>query len=239
MTAINRRALLAGGGALGAAALLGGCQSSSAPARPTVGLAPRAIAPSLDAPASDAAYALMYGPVTSEPFPIAAIDVSKIPPQFLRREVADPTGEAPGAIVVDPYGRFLYHVHSGGRATRYGVGVGKQGFEWSGDATIQSKQHWPDWYPPAEMIARRPDLKPQLTELQSGQGVAGGPRNPLGARAMYLWQGGKDTLFRIHGTIEPYSIGTSVSSGCIRMINQDAIDLYERVPLGSKVVVLS
>ena len=130
-------------------------------------------------------------------------------------------------------------MEEGGRARRYGVGVGKQGFSWSGTATVNSKQAWPDWYPPKEMIARSPKLASEVDKLQSGLGVAGGLRNPLGARAMYLWQGNKDTLFRIHGTLEPFSIGKSVSSGCIRMINQDAIDLFSRVPVGSKVVVLN
>jgi lipoprotein-anchoring transpeptidase ErfK/SrfK len=120
----------------------------------------------------------------------------------------------------------------------YGVGVGRQGFGWTGTATIHDKQEWPDWYPPKEMIARQPDLRRALTELRSGLGMHGGPRNPLGARAMYLWQGNKDTLYRIHGTIEPWTIGKSVSSGCIRMINQDAVDLYGRVRVGTRVVVL-
>ena len=149
------------------------------------------------------------------------------------------SSEAPGTIIVDPRSRYLYHVLGGGRAMRYGVGVGKQGFAWSGTAIIQDKQEWPDWYPPKEMIQRRPDLRPQLTELQSGIGIPGGPSNPLGARAMYLWQGNKDTLYRIHGTNEPWTIGTSASSGCIRMINQDAIDLYARTATGTNVVVLS
>jgi hypothetical protein len=109
----------------------------------------------------------------------------------------------------------------GGRAIRYGVGVGRQGFGWSGIATIHDKQEWPDWYPPKEMIQRQPELMKVMSELQSGIGMHGGPRNPLGARAMYLWQGNKDTLFRIHGTVEPWTIGKSVSSGCIRMINQE------------------
>ena len=125
-----------------------------------------------------------------------------------------------------------------GRALRYGVGVGKQGFSWSGTATIRDKQEWPDWYPPKEMIQRKPELMRQVSVLQSGLGVPGGPSNPLGARALYLWQGNKDTLFRIHGTNEPWTIGQSVSSGCIRMLNQDVIDLYQRTPLGAKVVVL-
>ena len=130
-------------------------------------------------------------------------------------------------------------VEGNGRARRYGVGVGKQGFSWSGTATVNSKQAWPDWYPPKEMIARSPKLASEVDKLQSGLGVSGGLRNPLGARAMYLWQGNKDTLFRIHGTLEPFSIGKSVSSGCIRMINQDAIDLFSRVNVGTKVVVLN
>ncbi len=179
----------------------------------------------------------MYGPVQDR-FPIAAVDTSDINPVFLRREVDYSGREAPGTIVIDPSAHFLYYIMPGGRAMRYGVGVGKEGFAWSGSATINSKQEWPDWYPPKEMIARRPDIKSQLTQLQSGIGMHGGPGNPLGARAMYLWQNNKDTLYRIHGTVEPNTIGTNVSSGCIRMINQDAIDLYSRVAVGTKVVVL-
>ncbi|HWN50387.1 MAG TPA: L,D-transpeptidase [Xanthobacteraceae bacterium] len=144
-----------------------------------------------------------------------------------------------GTIVIDPQRHFLYLVQEGGRAIRYGVGVGRQGFGWSGIATIHDKQEWPDWYPPKEMIQRQPELMKVMSELQSGIGMHGGPRNPLGARAMYLWQGNKDTLFRIHGTVEPWTIGKSVSSGCIRMINQDVIDLYQRTPVGNKVVVLA
>ncbi len=183
-------------------------------------------------------YARAYGPATGEPFPVAAINYKKFNQTYLRQEVDFRTNEPPGTIVVDPRARFLYLVLPGGRARRYGVGVGKQGFAWSGTATINSKQAWPDWYPPKEMIARRPDLASQVDKLQSGLGVPGGARNPLGARAMYLWQNNKDTLFRIHGTLEPHSIGQSVSSGCIRMINQDAIDLFNRVEVGTKVVVL-
>jgi lipoprotein-anchoring transpeptidase ErfK/SrfK len=124
-------------------------------------------------------------------------------------------------------------------AVRYGVGVGKAGFGWSGTATIRDKQEWPDWYPPKEMFGRRPELMEQMGELPGGPGMPGGPGNPLGARALYLWQGNKDTLYRIHGTFEPWTIGTNVSSGCIRMINQDVIDLYNHTPTGTKVVVLS
>ncbi|MBV9637638.1 MAG: L,D-transpeptidase, partial [Methylobacteriaceae bacterium] len=119
-----------------------------------------------------------------------------------------------------------------GRAIRYGVGVGREGFGWSGTAEIRFKQEWPKWFPPPEMIERQPELRPYA------DGMPGGPGNPIGCRAMYLWQGNKDTLFRIHGTNEPQTIGSHVSSGCIRMINQDAIDLYNRVPIGTKVIVL-
>jgi lipoprotein-anchoring transpeptidase ErfK/SrfK len=202
-----------------------------APQRPSYG------APSLD-PAVARQYAALYASVGGEPFPVPGVRLSDIDPRYLRSTVSFPTSETPGTIIVDADNRFLYLVEGGGRAIRYGVGVGRQGFEWSGVATIKNKQEWPDWYPPKEMIARQADLRRQLTELQSGLGMPGGPRNPLGARAMYLWQGNKDTLYRIHGTSEPWTIGQNVSSGCIRMINQDVMDLYERVPLGAKVVVL-
>jgi lipoprotein-anchoring transpeptidase ErfK/SrfK len=188
---------------------------------------------------AEAQYLSSYGPVRAEPFPVPAAPLSRINPEYLRTRVAVRFREQPGTLIIDPRSRFLYLIGEGGYALRYGVGVGRQGFSWSGTATINSKQHWPDWYPPKEMIERQPELKRQLVELQSGLGVPGGPRNPLGARALYLWQNNKDTLYRIHGTTEPWTIGRSVSSGCIRMINQDAIDLYDRVPLGTKVVVLS
>jgi lipoprotein-anchoring transpeptidase ErfK/SrfK len=187
----------------------------------------------------DRQYSAMYAPVEGEPFPVPAVNLSDIDPAFLRKAVYYPSNEAPGTIVIDPQRHFLYLVQAGGRAIRYGVGVGRQGFGWSGIATIHDKQEWPDWYPPKEMIQRQPELRKVMSELQSGIGMHGGPRNPLGARAMYLWQGNKDTLFRIHGTVEPWTIGKSVSSGCIRMINQDVIDLYQRTPVGNKVVVLA
>jgi lipoprotein-anchoring transpeptidase ErfK/SrfK len=208
------------------------------PVEPVQPIQPRAPAPGYE-PAIDYRYRTMYGPVSGEPFPVPAAPLSEIDPVYLRRTVSYPSSEPPGTIIVDPQNRFLYSVQGGGRAIRYGIGVGRQGFSWSGVATIRTKQEWPDWYPPREMIQRQPELMRQLTTLQSGYGMAGGPRNPLGARALYLWQGNKDTLYRIHGTIEPATIGRSVSSGCIRMLNQDAIDLYERTPTGTKVVVLS
>jgi lipoprotein-anchoring transpeptidase ErfK/SrfK len=184
-------------------------------------------------------YYRIYAEPFNEPHYIPALRLSDVDPIYLRRSVYYPTGEAPGTIVIDPQRHFLYFVEGGGQAIRYGVGVGRTGFGWSGVATVHNKQQWPDWYPPREMIWRQPEIRAKVSELQGGLGMPGGPRNPLGARALYLWQGSKDTLYRIHGTVEPWTIGRNVSSGCIRMINQDVIDLYERAPVGAKVVVLS
>lgn len=147
-----------------------------------------------------------------------------IDPMYMRADVDYSGSEAPGSIVVDTSNKFLYLVHGRGKATRYGIGVGRPGFEWSGVKTISRKAEWPDWTPPADMLARRPDLPRHM---------AGGPANPLGARAMYLGS----SLYRIHGTNEPHTIGQNVSSGCIRMMNDDVVDLYNRVPVGTRVFV--
>jgi lipoprotein-anchoring transpeptidase ErfK/SrfK len=143
--------------------------------------------------------------------------------------VPNPTNEPAGTIVIDTSSRHLYLVRPGGSAIQYGIGVGRQGFTWKGVAHVGRKSEWPRWIPPKDMLQRRPDLPEEME---------GGLENPLGARALYLFQGNKDTLFRIHGTNEPDSIGKAVSSGCIRMMNADAIDLYERVKVGTRVVVL-
>jgi lipoprotein-anchoring transpeptidase ErfK/SrfK len=184
-------------------------------------------------------YARLYADPGSEPYPLPAFRLSDVDPVYLRRSVEFQTDEAPGTIIIDPRRHFLYFVEGGGQAIRYGVGVGRTGFGWSGVARVHNKQAWPDWYPPREMIERQPEIYAKMSQLQSGIGMPGGTGNPLGARALYLWQGNHDTLFRIHGTVEPWTIGRNVSSGCIRMINQDVIDLYERAPVGAKVVVLS
>src|SRR3984893_2610329 len=184
-------------------------------------------------------YSAIYAEVKDTNFTVPAIKLSQVDSAYLRKNIAYFTKEAPGTVVIDPDNHYLYHVEAGRRATRYGVWVGREGFGWAGEATIKSKQEWPDWYPPKEMLDRRPDLMKSMVELQSGIGMHGGPANPLGARAMYLWQGNKDTYFRIHGTNEPWTIGLSQSSGCIRMINQDAMDLYQKTPIGTRVVVLT
>ncbi|WP_407177045.1 L,D-transpeptidase [Bradyrhizobium sp. STM 3562] len=146
-------------------------------------------------------------------------------PKYEKQEVEYDGKEGPGTIVIDTPNKFLFLVEGNGRALRYGIGVGRPGFTWSGVKTITAKREWPDWTPPAEMLARRPDLPRHM---------AGGPENPLGARAMYLGS----TLYRIHGSNEPWTIGTNVSSGCIRMRNEDVIDLYGRVNVGARVIVL-
>ncbi|MCR9193861.1 MAG: L,D-transpeptidase [Hyphomonas sp.] len=152
--------------------------------------------------------------------------------KFLPQSVSM-AGYAPGTIIVDPRNHFLYLQQRNGRARRYGVGVGRAGLAFQGTAVIGRKAEWPRWTPTQNMIRR----EPQKYARYAG-GVPGGPNNPLGARALYLYQDGRDTLYRIHGTNQPQSIGQSVSNGCIRMINDHVVDLYERVPVGAKVVVL-
>jgi lipoprotein-anchoring transpeptidase ErfK/SrfK len=199
------------------------------------GSGPRIAATSAPAVRSvDPAAAMMYGPVEDGGFLVPAVDTSKIDRQFLRQVVALPyeIPNQPGTIVVDPNNRFLYLVLENGEAVRYGIGVGREGFGWNGDATIDAKREWPKWFPPKEMVERDPKAAPYA------DGMEGGLDNPLGIRALYLYQNKVDTLYRIHGTNEPWSIGHAVSSGCIRMLNQDILDLYNRVPIGTRVTVL-
>ncbi|OLP46094.1 hypothetical protein BJF95_02755 [Rhizobium oryziradicis] len=156
-----------------------------------------------------------------------------VPDKFKRRLVRLSTNEAPGTIIIDTNNKFLYLVEGNNKAIRYGVGVGREGFGWSGVVKIGRKEEWPSWRPPAEMRSREARRGHFLPEVQKG-----GPDNPLGARAMYLYKGNRDTIFRIHGTNQPWSIGLNLSSGCIRMNNKDVQDLYERADIGSKVVVI-
>ena len=152
-----------------------------------------------------------------------------IAPQYLPATVYYETNEKPGTIIIDTSTRYLYLVQERGRARRYGVGVARTGFNWSGTARVGRKAEWPTWTPPAAMRKRQPDLPISM---------AGGPNNPLGARALYLFKGGRDTLYRIHGSNEPWTIGHAVSSGCIRMRNQDVEELYRQVGIGTKVIVM-
>lgn len=165
-----------------------------------------------------------YSTLEDQPGYVPSETEEQLPPQFQRQVVLYRTNEPPGTIIVHTSERFLYLVQGNGRALRYGVGVGREGFQWQGLLKITRKQEWPDWTPPPEMIARQPYL-PRF--------MAGGPGNPMGARALYLGT----TVYRIHGTNQPHTIGSAVSSGCFRLVNNDVIDLFERVPVGTKVVV--
>ncbi|MGF7160562.1 lipoprotein-anchoring transpeptidase ErfK/SrfK [Rhodoligotrophos appendicifer] len=166
--------------------------------------------------------------LNGELHPVRYVPPGELEPRYRKQLVRYDSAETIGTVIVDPESYYLYVTLPEGRAIRYGIGVGREGFGWSGEATIQRKQMWPSWHPPKEMLAREPNLPTMMP---------GGPDNPLGARALYLFQGNRDTLYRLHGTSQVNSIGRSVSSGCIRLLNQDVIDLYRRVPLGTRVVV--
>jgi lipoprotein-anchoring transpeptidase ErfK/SrfK len=184
----------------------------------------------LAAPLTTAAFAQSS---EDDPYPLPKFDYNKLPEAF-RPTVVNYTGRQwPGTIIVDTQARQLYLVLPDAKAMRWGCAVGKDGFRWAGLADVGRKVMWPKWTPPKEMIARSPE------KAKWANGMPGGPENPLGARALYLFQNGNDTLYRIHGTTEPMSIGKNASSGCIRMVNQDVIELYRRVPIGSRVVVLA
>ncbi|MHB2264080.1 L,D-transpeptidase [Aliihoeflea sp. PC F10.4] len=173
-----------------------------------------------------------YAALPDERFPLRAVPLDQIKPELRRQEVAYETRHKAGTVVVNTPERRLYYVMGDGRALRYGIGVGREGLALRGGATVGRKAQWPNWTPTANMIARDPRNR------EFAGGVPGGPNNPLGARALYLYRGGRDTMFRIHGTNQPNSIGHAMSSGCVRMLNHDVIDLYERVPNGANVVVI-
>lgn len=180
-------------------------------------------------------YESVYGSVANEQFPISAVNLRSVKTKYFRRQVENTTGQPAGTIYIDTRSYFLYWTLSDKTALRYGVGLGRAGFSWSGTGVIQWKQKWPKWTPPDEMIARQPELKEFSAE---NGGMPPGINNPLGARALYIFQDGEDTLYRVHGSQEASSIGRAVSSGCVRLLNQDVIDLYDRVPNGSRIVVI-
>ena len=175
----------------------------------------------------------MYGDRPDEPYPLKKVPLDKIKPELRRTEVAYETTHPAGTVVVDTPARRLYYVLGNGRAIRYGVGVGRNGYALAGTAYVGRKAEWPSWTPSPNMMRRDPEKNRKYAG-----GVPGGLGNPLGARAMYLYRGGNDTMFRIHGTNQPQSIGLAMSSGCVRMMNHDVIDLYSRVSVGDKVVVI-
>ncbi len=179
-------------------------------------------------------FASLYGPLPNEKFPVPAVPEGELEERYFRQRVNYKTREKVGSLIVDTRNFYLYLVEPKGKAMRYGVGLGKAGFEWSGRARVLWKQEWPKWTPPAEMIERRPELEKWSEE---NGGMPGGLDNPLGARALYIFEGNVDTLYRLHGTPEYRSIGKAVSSGCVRMIHQDVIDLYGRVRTRAPILV--
>lgn len=180
-------------------------------------------------------FALMYGPKPNEKFPLPAVNLKRVPNKFLRREVRNRTGEGPNTLIVNTRTFFLHHVQRDGTTMRYGVGLGREGFGWKGRAEVAWKRPWPTWTPPAEMIEREPKLAKYSA---ANGGMKPGLDNPLGARALYIFQDGVDTLYRLHGTPEYWTIGKAVSSGCVRLMNQDIIHLYDNVRGGTKLLVI-
>jgi lipoprotein-anchoring transpeptidase ErfK/SrfK len=220
---LGRRQFLASAASLSALALAG-CATTT-PQRLVVAAAPvrHAVSPDVQ---------MMYGPLEDEGYALRAADMTLVDPLYWRQQVVDPTGEKPGTVVVDTANRFLYHVGEAGMATRYGVGIGRDGFAWAGRAHIAYKKKWPTWTPPSERIDRQPELEQYRHGMEPGIG------NPLGARAMYIHQGQVDTIYRIHGNPDETSIGKAVSSGCVRLLQQDVIHLADSVKTGSTLVVM-
>lgn len=224
----TRRSFLVG--AVASATFLSGCATAS------VATSPLPLRPVREpsGPPDMAEVAAHYAAMDDGGYHLPAVPFRKIDPKYYPQRVANTTGEPPGTVVVDVPSHFLYVVEPGGTAMRYGVGLGRAGFSWAGEGMIQWRQKWPRWKPPAEMIARQPELAKYSVE---NGGQKPGPDNALGARALYIYQNGKDTLYRLHGTKSWRSIGKAVSSGCVRLINQDVIDLYNRVPANARIVV--
>jgi lipoprotein-anchoring transpeptidase ErfK/SrfK len=224
---LSRRTFLLG--AL-SATTLAGCSTSTGVRNPPM---PAVVSRPI-LPPTEADLAVMYGPVEDDGIVIPAVPYREIDPRFYRQRVANTTGEPENTVVVDTPNRLLYVTEPGGTAMRYGVGIGREGFAWQGEGIIHWRQPWPRWKPPNEMVARQPELA--RYSIENG-GMEPGLKNPLGARALYIFQNGQDTLYRLHGSPEWRSIGKAVSSGCVRLINQDVIDLYTRVPYHARIVV--
>lgn len=223
---MSRRSFVAALGMLPASALVASCSSATSGTSQTL-----AVSSGMVDANGRYNYDQIYAAKMDGEVSLPAFDYRRMDPEYLRQWVSLPGNYKPGTLIVDTSKRHLYLAQGGDRALRYGTAVGKEGFAWFGDAVMKWKQPWPTWTPPQEMIARTP----RLAEFEKG--MPGGADNPLGARALYLYKDGRDTLFRIHGTNRPHSIGKAASSGCFRMINQDVIDLYERVPPGAEVYV--
>lgn len=221
---VSRRSVLAGGASLIGLALAG-CATTSPPRAAGA----RTSAPTATAVPADVAS--IYAAFRDDGFQVRASRMDLVPQRFWRQQVVDPTGERAGSVVVDTQSHFLYLVGEDGMATRYGVGIGAAGFEWSGRAHIAYKRAWPRWTPPAGMIVRQPELE------RYRHGMEPGPDNPLGPRALYIHQGNVDTLYRIHGNSDERTIGRSVSSGCVRMLPQDVVHLYDNVVNGAPLLV--
>lgn len=173
-----------------------------------------------------------YGAVPDKKFPISAVDISQVDRKYFRRTVDFPSSESIGTIIVDPANYFVYRIEGEGKATRYGANVGREGFLWHGEAYIGRKAEWPTWTPPPEMIKRQPEV------AKYARGMPGGPENPLGARTLYLYQNNRYTLYTLYSTSDPETIGTNLTSGCTGLLTQDMIDLYDRTPINTKVIVL-
>lgn len=211
-TRLDRRSVLFGAAAGLGALSLGGCMATDGMSR------------------ADAEK--WYGAVDDKKFQIPAVDVGKIDPKYFRRLVSFDSKEAPGTIIVDPGNYYVYRIEGEGKATRYGANVGREGFLWHGDAYVGRKAEWPVWTPPAEMIKRQPEA------AKYARGMPPGLENPLGARTLYLYQNGRYTLYTIYSTSDPETIGTNLTSGCTGLLTQDMMDLYDRTPVKTKVVVL-
>lgn len=231
-TSLSRRAFVFG--AVATNLVAAGCSTTGFRQTAAVHPAPAPVQPLAYVAPTSLELDAWYAALIDDGHEIPAVPYTKLDPKLYRQRVPDPTGEAPGTVVVDTPNRFLYLVEEGGTAMRYGVGIGKTGFAWEGQGIIHWRQHWPRWKPPTEMIARNPDL--DRYSVANG-GMDPGVKNPLGARALYIHRDGQDTLYRLHGSPEWWTMGTAASSGCVRLVNQDVIDLYERVPYHAPIVV--